>query len=162
MLIKLEDLKNSLREELIIEVDFIRKYHESLRLNNKGKKGRPFKISQKYIQLLALIRKLYGLSYRELEIFTKCLNKIIGLPFADYAGLRRRIIKSDIDHLIQSCIDLIKLNEDYTIVLTSQDLKILNKPKIKELKFKKIILNLFIDKKLKKIIDIELKIGKII
>ncbi|MBC7112546.1 MAG: transposase [Candidatus Methanomethyliales bacterium] len=122
----MNEKENIIRGVLVIEAEFIRKYHQSLKLNNKGKKGRPFKLSERYIQLLALIRQLYGLPYRELEIFAKRLSEITGLPYGDYSGLRRRIIKSELDPLIQSSKELIKSDKELSIILTASDLKLLS------------------------------------
>jgi hypothetical protein len=51
-----------------------------------------------YIQLLAAVRYLYQMPYRQLEGFTRTLHKLVpALPTGDYSGLRRRILSLPVD-----------------------------------------------------------------
>ena len=51
-----------------------------------------------YIQLLAAVRYLYQMPYRQLEGFTRTLHKLVpALPTGDYSGLRRRILSLLVD-----------------------------------------------------------------
>jgi hypothetical protein len=51
-----------------------------------------------YIQLIAAVRYLYGMPYRQLEGFTRTLHRLVpSLPTGDYSGLRRRILSLPVD-----------------------------------------------------------------
>jgi len=79
------------RGELILELGFVEGYREELGAMNMGKEGRPYRLSRTYIQLLAAVRYLYGMPYRQLEGFTRALHRLVPrLPPGDYSGLRKR------------------------------------------------------------------------
>jgi len=60
---------------------------------NRGKVGRPYMLTERYVEFLAVICYLFCLPYRQLEGFTRALNRLVPrLPSADYSGLRRRIL----------------------------------------------------------------------
>jgi len=64
---------------------------------NNNKIGHPFKLTNGYIKFLAIIRYLFSMPYRQIEGFTRALNKLITkLPSIDYSWIRRRIIKLDL------------------------------------------------------------------
>ena len=79
------------RGELILELSFVENYPEELKAMNKGKEGRPYKLTPTYIQFLTAIRYLYGVPYHQLEGFTRALHILVPqLPSGDYSGLRKR------------------------------------------------------------------------
>jgi len=81
------------RGELLLDVSFLENYQEELEAMNQDKTGRPFRLARSYIQLLSTVRYLYSMPYRQLEGFTRALNRLVPLiPSADYSGLRRRIL----------------------------------------------------------------------
>jgi len=81
------------RGELIVDIDLLKHHEEELKAVNQGKNGRPFRMTASYIQLLAAVRYLYQMPYRQLEGFTNTLHKLVpALPTGDYSGLRRRIL----------------------------------------------------------------------
>jgi hypothetical protein len=81
------------RGELILDLDFVENYQEELNTMNTAKVGPPYRLTPSYIQLLATIRYLYSMPYRQLEGFTRSLHTLVPkLPPADYSGLRKRIL----------------------------------------------------------------------
>jgi len=81
------------RGELLLSLDFLEGYDFELSVMNDGKVGHPFKITDRYIVFLAVVRYLFSMPYRQLEGFTRALNRLIPkLPSADYSWVRRRIL----------------------------------------------------------------------
>jgi len=69
------------RGELLLSLDFLENYDNELRIMNNNKIGHLFKITN-----------------RQIEGFTRALNKLIPkLPSIDYSWIRRRIIKLDLN-----------------------------------------------------------------
>lgn len=92
------------RGELLLSLDFLEKYDEELEAMNRGKEGRPFSLTYSHIVFLAVVRYLFGFPYRQLEGFTRALNRLLPkLPSADYSGLRRRILGIDLSP--HECLD---------------------------------------------------------
>jgi len=59
-------------------------HEKELEEMNKGKPGPRYKLSNSYIELLALVRYFFHMPYRQLEGYTRALNKLIPkLPTAD-------------------------------------------------------------------------------
>ena len=84
------------RGELILELSFVENYPEELEAMNKGKEGRPYRLSRTYIQFLTAIRYLYAVPYRQLKGFTRALHRLVPqLPPGDYLGLRKRSLDLD-------------------------------------------------------------------
>lgn len=85
------------RGELLLSLDFLERYECELKAMNGGKEGRPFTLTQSHVMFLAVVRYLFGLPYRQLEGFTRALNRLLPrLPPADYSGLRRRVLEVDL------------------------------------------------------------------
>jgi hypothetical protein len=64
---------------------------------NDGKVGRPFKITDRCIVFLAVVRYLFSMPYRQLEGFTRALHRLIPrLPLIDYSWVRRRMLMFDL------------------------------------------------------------------
>jgi len=83
--------------ELLLSLEFLERYDDELSAMNCGKEGRPFTLTHSHIVFLAVVRYLFGFPYRQLEGFTKALNRLVPrLPSADYSGLRRRILGIDL------------------------------------------------------------------
>jgi hypothetical protein len=109
------------RGELILDTDLLKHHEEELKTANQGKNGRPFRIAASYIQLLAAVRYLYQMPYRQLEGFTRTLHKLVpALPTGDYSGLRRRILSLPVDPY-QS---LRETNESISIAVDSTGIKV--------------------------------------
>ena len=82
------------RGELLLNLEFLERYDDEPKAMNRGKEGHPFTLTHSHIVFLAVVRYLFGLPYRQLEGFTRALNRLVpGLPSADYSGLRRRILE---------------------------------------------------------------------
>ncbi|RJS88767.1 IS5 family transposase, partial [Candidatus Bathyarchaeota archaeon] len=83
--------------ELLLSLDFLEGYDRELGRMNRGKVGRPYMLTERYVDFLAVVRYLFFMSYRQLEGFTRALNRLVPrLPSADYSGLRRRILGLDL------------------------------------------------------------------
>jgi hypothetical protein len=65
---------------------------------NDGKVGRPFKITDRYVALIAVIRHIFSMPHRRIEGFTRALSRLIPrLPPVDYSWVRRRILRLDLN-----------------------------------------------------------------
>jgi hypothetical protein len=81
------------RGELILDTDLLEHHEEELKAANRGKNGRPFRMAASYIQVLAAVRYLYQMPYRQLEDFTRALHTLVpDMLTGDYSGLRKRIL----------------------------------------------------------------------
>jgi hypothetical protein len=88
---------------------------------NNNKIGHPFKITNGYIKFLTIIRYLFSMPYRQIEGFTRALNKLITkLPSIAYSWIRRRIIKLDLNPYKY----LKKYNGPITIAIDSSGIKV--------------------------------------
>jgi len=109
------------RGELILDTDLLEHHEEELKAVNRGKNGRPFRMAASYIQLLAAVRYLYQMPYRQLEGFTRTLHRLVpSLPTGDYSGLRIRILSLPVDPY-QS---LKETNEPVSIAVDSTGIKV--------------------------------------
>jgi len=85
------------RGEVLLSLEFLERDDEELKAMNRGKEGRPFTLTCSHVVFLAVVRYLFGLPYRQLEGFTRALNRLLPrLPSADYSGLRRRVLAVDL------------------------------------------------------------------
>jgi len=109
------------RGELILDTESLGNHQKELEEMNKGRPGPRFRIANSYVQLLAAIRYLYQMPYRQLEGYTRALHRLIPeLPEADYSGIRKRILRINVDpyrHLSES-------TEPVTIALDSTGVKV--------------------------------------
>ncbi|HRU81544.1 MAG TPA: transposase [Candidatus Methanomethylicus sp.] len=64
------------RGELILDLGFVRNYQAELDAMNRGKEGKPFRLTNSYVKFLAVVRYLYGMPYRQLEGFTRALERL--------------------------------------------------------------------------------------
>jgi hypothetical protein len=65
------------RGELLLSLDFLERYDE-------GKVGRPYRVTCMYVVFLAVVRYLFSMPYRQLEVFTRALHRLIpGNPSVD-------------------------------------------------------------------------------
>jgi|YelNatPaOPRAMG01_1025707.scaffolds.fasta_scaffold65636_2 hypothetical protein len=65
------------RSELPLSLDFLEDYKLKLSILNNDKVGYPFKITDKYIVFLAVVRYLFSMPYRQLEDFTRALHRLL-------------------------------------------------------------------------------------
>jgi hypothetical protein len=110
------------RGELILDPKLLQNPKQELKTMNKHKRGRNYHISNTYIQLLAAIRYLYSMPYRQLEGFTRALHRLVPStpPRADYSGIRKRILRLSVDPYR----DLKETNELVTIAVDSTGISV--------------------------------------
>ena len=82
------------RGEPLLSLDFLKGYDDlKLSVMNDCKVEHPFKLTERYIEFLMVVRYLFSMSFRRLEGFTRALNRLIQkLPSVDYSWVRRRIL----------------------------------------------------------------------
>ena len=87
------------RGELILDPKILENPKTELKTMNKHKPGRNYHIPNTYIQLLAAVRYLYEMPYRQLEGFTRALHTLVPTTptRADYSDIRKRILRLDTD-----------------------------------------------------------------
>ena len=86
------------RGELVLDLEFVKNQGGELEEMNRGRPGPRYRIANNYVQLLAVVRYLFQMPYRQLEGFTRGLHGLVPeLPQADYSGIRRRILGLDVD-----------------------------------------------------------------
>ena len=109
------------RGELVLDLESLENHEKELEGMNKGRPGPRFRLANSYIQLLAAVRYLYQMPYRQLEGYTRALHRLIPqLPQADYSGIRKRILRLPVDpyeHLSES-------SDPVTIALDSTGVKV--------------------------------------
>jgi len=75
------------RGELILDLKSLGNHEKELKEMNKGRPGPRFRLANSYIQLLALVRYLFQMPYRQLEGYTRALHRLVpDLPPADQLG----------------------------------------------------------------------------
>ena len=70
------------RGELLLSLDFLEGYECELRCMNRGKVGRPYMLTERYVDFLSVARYLFCFPYRQLEGFTRALNRLVPLSFS--------------------------------------------------------------------------------
>jgi IS5 family transposase len=109
------------RGELILDLESLKNHRKELENMNEGRPGPRYKLADSYIQLLAAVRYLYGMPYRQLEGYTRILHRLVpDLPHGDYSGLRKRILRLPVDPYR----DLKETDEPVTIALDSTGVKV--------------------------------------
>ena len=110
------------RGMLIMDLNFLRNYRDELIGMNRKKRGRPYRTAESYVIFLAVIRHLFSLSYRQLEGFTRSLERVFPiLPAIDYSWIRRRIVRLGGDLV---SYDLRSVKGPVVIVLDSTGVKV--------------------------------------
>ena len=85
------------RGQINLESSVIDEWQEELRKANDGKNGEPYHYPESYIRLLAFIRLLFHLPYRQEEGFVAFLSKHVeGLKVPDYSTIDRRVNRLDV------------------------------------------------------------------
>src|SRR5450756_764926 len=96
------------RGELELDSSVIEEWNKELKKENDGKVGEPYRYPESYIRLLAFVRLLFHMPYRETEGFVHFLSKHVeGLKVPDYSTMDRSCLlyTSDAaDDLL--CVDL--------------------------------------------------------
>ena len=109
------------RGALILDLESLGNHQKELETMNKGRPGPRYKHANSYINLLAVVRYLFQMPYRQLEGYTRALHRLVPeLPTADYSGIRKRILRLQVDpyrHLSES-------SDPVTIALDSTGVKV--------------------------------------
>ncbi len=78
--------------EVLLDFSVLKGWDREVKLMSAGRRDRPFTYPYSLIRLLASIRLLFHLPYRQLEGFTKGLSKYVyGPAVPDYTTLDRRV-----------------------------------------------------------------------
>jgi hypothetical protein len=86
------------RGEILLDLSFLASYNQDLSSMNINKIGRPFALTDGYIEFLTVVRYLFNMPYRQLEGFTRSLNRLVtSLPCVDYSSIRKRSLNLDLD-----------------------------------------------------------------
>lgn len=86
------------RGEILLDFSILEGWNREVKGMNDGRRGRPFTYPDSLIRLLASIRQLFHLPYRQLEGFTRGLSKYVdGLAAPDYTTLDRRVNSLDLN-----------------------------------------------------------------
>ena len=86
------------RGELILDLESLGNHEKELETMNKGRPGPRYKHANSIINLLAAVRYLFQMPYRQLEGYTRALHRLVPqLPPADYSGIRKRILRLNVD-----------------------------------------------------------------
>jgi Transposase DDE domain len=111
------------RGELELDSSVIEEWNKELKKENDGKVGEPYRYPESYIRLLAFVRLLFHMPYRETEGFVHFLSKHVeGLKVPDYSTMDRRMNKLDV-RLDET---IIKSNSPVTIAVDSSGIKVHN------------------------------------
>ena len=110
------------RGELILDLESLKNHGKELENMNEGRPGPRYKLAASYIQLLATIRYLYEMPYRQLEGFTRALHRLAPTTptRADYSGIRKWILRLPVDPYR----DLKETNEPVTIAVDSTGISV--------------------------------------
>src|SRR4030065_2664160 len=88
------DDRLSRRGALILDLKALKNHGKELENMNEGRPGPRYKLANSYIQLLAAVSYLYQMPYRQLEGYTRILNRLVPeIPSGDYSGHRTRILR---------------------------------------------------------------------
>ena len=109
------------RGELILDLQTIKNHTKEVKKMNQGKPGPRYKLAHSYIRLLAAVRYIYQIPYRQLEGYTNTVHRLVPeLPTGDCSGLRKRILKQRVDPYEK----LRDSNEPVSIALDSTGIKV--------------------------------------
>lgn len=111
------------RGEIGLDPSVLAEWGGELAKANDGKVGEPYHYPESFFRLMAFVRLIFHLPYRQTEGFITFLSKHIdGLTVPDYSTINRRINKLDID-LEDS---LIKSNGPVSIAVDASGVKVHN------------------------------------
>jgi IS5 family transposase len=85
------------RGEILLDFSVLEGWDREVKRMSAGRRGRPFTYPDSLIRLLASIRLILHLPYRQLEGFTRALSRYVeGLAAPDYTTLNRRVNRLNI------------------------------------------------------------------
>ena len=118
---KATDEKLISRGELILDLEALKNHGKELENMNEGRPGPRYRLANSFIELLAAVRYLFQMPYRQLEGYTRILHGLVPeLPQADYSGIRKRILRLPVDPYG----DLREADEPVEISLDSSGVKV--------------------------------------
>lgn len=80
------------RGELLLELDFVKKWEKELEEMNRGKRGKPFAYPESLVKFLGFLRLFFKLPFRQKEGFVEALGRFVpGLEAPNYSTICRRI-----------------------------------------------------------------------
>jgi len=91
-----EDERLIKRGEFYLDIEFVESWDEDAKRMNRGKRGRPFRYPQTFIQWMSLIHTFFRMPYRQMQGFAEKLSVFIPLRAADYTTLFKRIAQEDL------------------------------------------------------------------
>lgn len=110
------------RGELYLSLDFLERWGEEVKKMNKGKRGRPFRFPEAFVDWMGLIRAWFFMPFRQMEGFLRALSLHVPVEPADYTTLFKRIKDSDLD--LSSTIEA---GEDVVIAVDSTGVRVTNR-----------------------------------
>jgi len=111
------------RGQIFVEECIFGDWKKELGVMNEGKVGRPFDYSDTFMKILAYIRYLFSLPYRQTEGFVRALSFHTGRKAPDYSIINRRI-----NALNVSIMGKKKNSDDkVTIAVDSTGIKVTNR-----------------------------------
>lgn len=111
------------RGEIGIDPSMIESWKKELKRENRGKVGLPYRYPESFIKLIACMRLLFHLPYRQAEGFVFSLSKHIeGLATPDYSTISRRVngLKLDLED------SLVRSNGPVSIAVDASGVKVHN------------------------------------
>lgn len=108
------------RGELYFDLEFLESWDKEVEKMNKGKRGRPFRYPQAFIQWMSLVHTMFFMPFRQMEGFLVKLSRFLPVQAADYTTLSRRICESPLEFDVP-------LRDDVVIAVDSTGLKVTNR-----------------------------------
>ena len=106
--------------ELLLSLDFLEGYDRELRRMNRGKVGRTYTLTERYVEFLTIVRYLFCFPFRHFDGFTRASNRFVPkLPSTDYLDLRRRILGPDL-----SLYEPLKLSGEPVVTVDSTGVRV--------------------------------------
>lgn len=81
---------------LLLGLDFLESYDHDLKRMNRRKVGRPYMLTERYVQFLCVVRHFLVFLVGSLRASFALSLLVPRLPSTDYASLRRVILNSDV------------------------------------------------------------------
>lgn len=110
------------RGDLYLSLDFLERWDEEVGKMNRGKRGRPFRFPEAFVEWMGLIRVWFFMPFRQMEGFLRALSLHVTVKPADYTTLFKRIKDTRID--LSSTIEA---GEDVVIAVDSTGVRVTNR-----------------------------------
>jgi len=110
------------RGEFYLDIEFVESWDEDAKRMNRGKRGRPFRYPEAFIQWMSLVRVFFSMPYRQMQGFVQKLSVFVPLRAADYTTLFKRIAASNVP--FDACL---LDREDMVVALDSTGFRVTNR-----------------------------------